>query len=208
MGKKQESKFYNDTLNCIIRKLLEKNNITNKEFAKRLNISTEAVRLWNAGYSRPDICKLPEIAKFFNVSIDYLLGESASISREYTNQMALKKFSLSDKSMNNLSKLTLDKKISSKADLKLKIINYIIEDSTLMDDLTTKLVNYYKANDNKFKIKDEIEEKCGISTLELTRYSVIKVFEQFIDDSYEQLWHRKKSTLFDMPKSKIKRNEE
>lgn len=199
-----------------LRKRDGKNKITLEDLSKKIEEKTgEYISKNTLGtYENVEEAKnmklrnLITIANFYEVSIDYLLGNTNSKSFNFIDKMTANKFSLSDKTMKRLSKLTLDKKISSNADLKLKIINFIIENYNLMDELTTKLVNYYKANDNKFKIKDEIEEKCGISTLELTRYSVIKVFEQFIDDSYEQIWHRKKSTLFEMPKSKIKRNEE
>lgn len=49
-------------------------NISQEEFANALNTSRQSVSKWELGDSYPEINKLKEIAMFFNVSIDYLLG--------------------------------------------------------------------------------------------------------------------------------------
>ena len=48
--------------------------ISQEEFAYILKTSRQAVSKWERNESNPDIEKLVEIAKLFNVSIDYLLG--------------------------------------------------------------------------------------------------------------------------------------
>ncbi|MBR3589250.1 MAG: helix-turn-helix transcriptional regulator [Clostridia bacterium] len=50
------------------------NAMTQEEFAKQLNVSTQAVSKWEQKITSPDIMLLPEIAKIFNVSIDELFG--------------------------------------------------------------------------------------------------------------------------------------
>ena len=50
--------------------------ITQEELAKKLNVSNQAVSKWEAGKCCPDIELLPELASFFEISIDeLLLGE-------------------------------------------------------------------------------------------------------------------------------------
>ena len=50
--------------------------ITQEDLANRLNVSNQAVSKWEAGKCYPDIEVLPELATFFEVSIDeLLLGE-------------------------------------------------------------------------------------------------------------------------------------
>lgn len=49
-------------------------NISQEEFANVLNTSRQAISKWERNESKPDIDKLIKIAKFFNVSIDYLLA--------------------------------------------------------------------------------------------------------------------------------------
>lgn len=46
------------------------------EFAKHLDISDRTVRHYENGDREPDIDKLIEIADFFEVSLDYLVGRS------------------------------------------------------------------------------------------------------------------------------------
>jgi transcriptional regulator with XRE-family HTH domain len=66
---------------CIIRKRKEKG-ITQEELAEYIGVSKAAVSKWESGQSYPDISLLPELAAFFNVSVDELLGYSPQLSRE------------------------------------------------------------------------------------------------------------------------------
>ena len=47
--------------------------ITQEDLARKLNVSNQAVSKWEAGKCCPDIEVLPELAAFFEVSIDELL---------------------------------------------------------------------------------------------------------------------------------------
>ena len=49
-------------------------NVSQEEFALAINTSRQSVSKWELGDSYPEVNKLKEIASFFNVSIDYLLG--------------------------------------------------------------------------------------------------------------------------------------
>lgn len=44
------------------------------ELANRLGVSKSSISIWEKGESYPSIISLYYIAKFFNVSADYLLG--------------------------------------------------------------------------------------------------------------------------------------
>lgn len=44
------------------------------ELAKKLNVSTGIISLWENGLREPKLSNLIAIAKFFSVSIDYLAG--------------------------------------------------------------------------------------------------------------------------------------
>lgn len=56
-----------------LKELREKNNLSQKEFAKILNVSTGTVGNWEVGLREPDFKMLIKIADTFNVSCDYLL---------------------------------------------------------------------------------------------------------------------------------------
>lgn len=55
-----------------IASLRKNNNVTQEQMAQALNISSQAVSKWETNTCLPDTMMLPLIAKFFNVSVDYL----------------------------------------------------------------------------------------------------------------------------------------
>lgn len=57
-----------------IKKLREKNGLTQEQMAKRLMISRQAVSRWENGETQPDTESLKLLSKEFNVSINTLLG--------------------------------------------------------------------------------------------------------------------------------------
>lgn len=71
-----------DTLS-IIKALLAKNNLTQKALTDYLGISKNAFTNWSNGSNMSYIKHLPQIAEFFNVSIDYLAGKS-EIKTDFT----------------------------------------------------------------------------------------------------------------------------
>ena len=60
------------TIGTQIAKLRKDRNITQEDLAKKLGVSAQAVSKWGNG-GAPDVEMLPEIADYFDVSIDYLL---------------------------------------------------------------------------------------------------------------------------------------
>ena len=52
------------------------NRVTQKQIADMLNMSKMAVSHWENGDSEPSIEQLKILAKFFNVTVDYLVGFS------------------------------------------------------------------------------------------------------------------------------------
>lgn len=48
--------------------------ISQRDVAKRMNLSPSAINLWESGKTEPSATDLAELAKWFNVSTDWLLG--------------------------------------------------------------------------------------------------------------------------------------
>lgn len=63
-----------------LRECRKKRGLTQKEIAAQFNISETAWRYYESADRRPDILSLVEIADFFGVSVDYLLGRTAKPS--------------------------------------------------------------------------------------------------------------------------------
>ena len=57
-----------------INEIRNKHNITQLALAKELGVSRSSVNAWEMGISMPTIDRLIDIAEYFHVSVDYLLG--------------------------------------------------------------------------------------------------------------------------------------
>lgn len=60
-----------------IRTLRKKNSLTQVDLARELDTSQQIISLWEMGRVSPDKEALVAIAKLFNVSVDYLLGNTS-----------------------------------------------------------------------------------------------------------------------------------
>ena len=61
-----------------IKFLREANNLTQADLARQLGITRSSVNAWEQGISVPSTQYVVELARLFNVSVDYLLGVDAS----------------------------------------------------------------------------------------------------------------------------------
>lgn len=66
---------------CIIEKRKAKG-ITQEQLADYIGVSKASVSKWESGLSFPDILLLPELATYFNISVDELLGYSPQLTKE------------------------------------------------------------------------------------------------------------------------------
>ncbi|MCY6958517.1 helix-turn-helix domain-containing protein [Clostridium brassicae] len=65
----------------IVQKRKEKG-ITQEQLADYIGVSKASVSKWESGLSYPDILILPELATYFNISVDELLGYSPQLTKE------------------------------------------------------------------------------------------------------------------------------
>ena len=67
-----------------IKSLRESHNMTQSSLAKTLGVTRSGVNAWEMGISVPSTHYIVELAKYFDVSTDYLLGveRSSTISTE------------------------------------------------------------------------------------------------------------------------------
>jgi len=56
--------------------------ITQEELAQFMGVSKAAVSKWETGQSYPDITYLPQLAAYFNISVDELLGYEPQMTKE------------------------------------------------------------------------------------------------------------------------------
>lgn len=60
-----------------LKSIRKEKNVTQEELAKVLNMKRTSISGYETGRKEPDFKTLSEIADYFNVSTDYLLGRSA-----------------------------------------------------------------------------------------------------------------------------------
>ena len=57
-----------------LKELRVERKLSQADLAKELNISQRSISSWETGFRQPDFETLERIAKFFDVTADYLLG--------------------------------------------------------------------------------------------------------------------------------------
>ena len=63
-----------------IKELRKKNNLKMSEIANLLEISLELYSLYEKGKREISVSKLSKLAKFYNTSVDYIVGDTDEIS--------------------------------------------------------------------------------------------------------------------------------
>lgn len=91
------------TLPDRLKQLRAENNLLQKDMAKKLNITSSAYGYYEQGKRVPDSNTLNELAKIFNVSLDYLMGLTSR--RTYVDVTHIKPLNHN----NNKEKVTYDK---------------------------------------------------------------------------------------------------
>ena len=66
----------------IFKKLCDNNNLKPCKLANKLGIHPSTISGWKLGQYKPKTDKLKKIADYFNVSLEYLLGESETPAKD------------------------------------------------------------------------------------------------------------------------------
>ena len=83
-----------------LRLLFDETRVNQQEVADYVGVSRQAVSQWKDGKTIPDMYNFRKIAKFFNVPMEYLLGETESKVNE--NMDIYERLGLSDKAISKL----------------------------------------------------------------------------------------------------------
>src|SRR5690554_2924373 len=108
----------------IIKRLLKEHNMTQDDLANSLMISKSAVSQNLNGKSTFDIQNLINIAKIFNVSLDYLLDQTSNHDENIISEYER----LTRKGLETLEKIPLDSLNLSKPDIYNKVfVQYVMQ---------------------------------------------------------------------------------
>ena len=71
-----------------IMKLRKEAGLSQEELGEKLNVTRQTVSKWELGDTTPEINKLTELSKIFNVSMDELLNEGEELNRNNSNPIS------------------------------------------------------------------------------------------------------------------------
>lgn len=148
------------------------------------SISEGQISNYKNAKSAPSVENLICLAKFFDVSPDYLLGLTESTSQEAVDQEMSKKYRLSDKAMENLAKWKKDS-MSAFPFAASKIIDEIIKNEAFVSKIEIALNNIMKLRNNHLHeqmSEAEYEEKIAVN-----KYLASRAFEVLFDELYSAL---------------------
>ncbi|MBH8609135.1 helix-turn-helix domain-containing protein [Thermoactinomyces sp. CICC 10521] len=116
-----------------LKKLRKERKLSQDEFGHYMNVTKSTVSRWEAGIIKPPYDKIVEMADFFGVSVEYLLGESDDqIKKEPIDLMKI----LRDRENDELPHI----------------------DGVPIDEETAKIL-YYQLKAFKEKLLEEMKEK-------------------------------------------------
>lgn len=69
-----------------LKELRQKNGETQNDLAEILQVNTSMISLWETGKNYPEVKKLIEIAEYYEVTTDFLLGLTNEINTQQINQ--------------------------------------------------------------------------------------------------------------------------
>ena len=62
--------------------LRKQKSMSQEELAEHLNVTRQTISKWELGQSKPDMDKLLEISRLFDISVETLTNETVSIGKE------------------------------------------------------------------------------------------------------------------------------
>ena len=93
---------YNTVFAKRLRELIESTGVSQAELANSVSVTRQAINSYTLGNTVPNSDVLTDIAKYFDVSSDYLLGLIDIKSNDITVKSICEEIGLSDKSVNLL----------------------------------------------------------------------------------------------------------
>ncbi len=175
---------YNATFPTNLRKLFEPKDVTITALAHELKVSRQAVSQYQDGSTQPNLQKLAEIAKYFGVSVDWLLGLTDMPTPNMDVRAIANYTHLSDKAIERLNSLTA----IEGGDMYLIMLSAMIESPELYRLIgqiryyIDRLAEYEASSKDDPAAFDAAEYKIASE-----RYGVTYSFEKLLNDVLERL---------------------
>lgn len=134
-----------DSFDAVLKKLRKDRNATQKEVSQAIGADQQTLRRYESGERKPDTEMLLRIAKYYNVSADYLLGLSENSTVEPDMKAAVKCTGLSEKSIEKLKGITHFEFDNSVNTENANIIDMFIQ-SSYFENLISLLLTLYNCS--------------------------------------------------------------
>ncbi len=132
-----------------IKRLRREKNLTQEALAEFLGVTFQTVSNWERSESYPDITMLPEIAGFFKVSVDELLGISRAEDEEEIKRLLNEHDNLTDDKLIYQSIMSLKEKFPGDFRVQLRYMSNLIFFNNAIEN-KGKIISLYQ----------NIQEKC------------------------------------------------
>lgn len=160
--------------------LIKEEGYTHENVAQGIGVTRQGVGKWVSGESVPDVLTAAKLAKFFDVSVDYLAGTSKIKDTNISVKSACEYTSLSESAVLSLGNSYLDEK-------GMEILSEIIDNESLLDVIADiQMLSEQKDDDIDADLFQLFRYRCSSSS-DLIRYSIYRQIG-YILDKYD---HRK-----------------
>ncbi|MCD8010943.1 MAG: helix-turn-helix transcriptional regulator [Lachnospiraceae bacterium] len=140
---------------------------TQKEVAADIGMTAASIGYYENGNRKPDITVLLKLAKYYNVSCDYLLGISDTKSPDTNTQGFMGKTGLSEKAIEKIYDLNTKNYATGNIDT----LSLLIEDCNF-PYLLSLISGYVVANDSKESSVDIGNARTSIKETDLTKAAI------------------------------------
>lgn len=139
-------------------KVRKERNIKRQNAADEIGISRASLEYYEKGKRKPDIEVLASLAKYYNVSADYLLGFSETESFDENKKAISKHTGLTGQSIENL---VLYKALKEKEEIRNYNLSNETNDKQKLHDID--IINYFLENVSNFLILEYFKELATIN---------------------------------------------
>lgn len=160
-----------------LKELRLKANMTQERLADYIGVSFQSISKWERGDTYPDITILPEIASFFNVSVDSLLGVNKAENEQEILDFIEKYDNLSDNAQKEKQILEMYEKYPSDFRIQLRYLGYL---------MFLSVRDYKKYLPKIQSIYNNIQANCTVDSIRICakRYLAVHYCElSHIEDS-------------------------
>lgn len=173
----------------------QKKNLTQEKLADYLGVSFQTISKWERGETYPDICTLPEIAGFFKISVDDLLGvNKAENEAEIVKQIT---------AYDNLSDYKLMWKLISS--LKERFPNDFRVMVRYIACLAVAFLPTQEREAELMSVYENIQQNCTDDSIRITAKRAIIAFYHSMTDNGEKSFEICESIINQMPRMRDSR---